>query len=92
MFNKTIRIIVEHDELNFTAYDYWFYDGNLVLDDMHVLRRKTKRHGMKLIYAESYSRLMQRDFGIKEEPDVDIEIQLEALKQFRASIGVVKWK
>jgi len=91
VFDK-IEVITKLDELNFVRYDFWFHNMSLYLDGMYILSKKSRRHKLVLDHANSYSRINQRNYGIKEEPDIDIEIQLEALRLCREKIGVKRWK
>lgn len=74
-----------------TVYEYTIIDMTVYLDKMLVMTRETKRHGFKLDMLSSYSRLNSRDFGVKEEPDVDILIQVQVLESFRREIKIQKW-
>lgn len=87
-----IEVIVKHSDLNHTRYEYWLNGVTLYLDKVLVLDRPTKRHKLQVNTQESYSRIYQREYGIKEEPDVDIEIQQEALRIARSMIKVERWK
>lgn len=87
-----IEVNVKESDLRYVRYDFWLKGTTLYLERMMVLERKTKRHGLKIVYRESYSRLNDRDFGIKEEPEVDIEIQLEAIREAKNMIKFEKWR
>ena len=87
-----IEVTVKLNDLEYVRYDYWLNGVTLYLDKMFTLRKKTKRHKLRIDFNNSYSRIDQRDFGIKEEPDVDIGIQQEALRIARDMIKVERWK
>lgn len=86
-----VEVIVKHSDLSYTEFEYWWDKDTLYLDKMHVLERETKRHKLKVDFRNSYSRIDKRNYGVKEEPDVDIEIQQEALRIARSRITVKRW-
>ena len=86
------EVIVDHDELHRTVYRFWFKDGDLYLDKALYQTRYTKRHKFRTDMMNSYSRIDQRSYGIKEEPDIDIDIQYEAVRQIRSMIKFRKWR
>lgn len=79
-------------DLEKIEYHFYVSDLTIFLDNKNVLRRETKRHSFKLIREESYSRLDGRNFGVKEEPEVDIDIQLLAIATLRKKINFKRWK
>jgi len=87
-----IEVTVKFSDLSYARYEYWLNGFTLYLDEMFILERQSKRHKLQINRAESYSRVDQREYGIKEEPDVDIEIQQEALRIARGMIKVERWK
>lgn len=87
-----IEIIVKESDLRYVRYDFWLKGTTLYLDRMIVLERKTKRHVLKIVLSESYSRLNNRDFSIKEEPEIHMEIQLEAIREAKNMIKFEKWR
>lgn len=86
------QVIVEHDKLHRTVYEFWFNDCDVYLDKMLFQYRETTRHGFKTDFRRSYGRIMQRDYGIKEEPEIDIDVQYEAVTQARQSVKFKEWK
>lgn len=87
-----VEVTVKYSDLSYARYEYWLNGFTLYLDKMFILERPSKRHKLQINRAESYSRVDQREYGIKEEPDVDIEIQQEALRIARGMIKVERWK
>lgn len=86
------QVIIDHDELYRTVYEFLFNDGDVYLDRVLFQYRETTRHKFKTDFRRSYSRVMQRDYGIKEEPELDIDIQYEAITQARQSVKFKEWK
>jgi hypothetical protein len=89
---RNISVTVHHSDLHETEYQFWINDLTLYLDKMLTLRRETKRHKFKVNLRESYSRLMAREYGIKEEPDLDIEVQDMALSLVRQKLKIKRWE
>ena len=86
------EVIVDHDDLSRTVYVFWFNEGVVYLDKELVQTRETKRHKFVTDTQRSYGRIDQRSYGIKEEPELDIDIQLEALRQVKSQIVFKEWK
>jgi hypothetical protein len=88
------NFIVEEIISDLEKVEYWFYvqGTTIFLDRKSVLRRESKRHSFKLIEKDSYSRLEGRNLGIKEEPEVDIDIQLLAISTLRKKIIFKRWR
>ena len=63
----------------------------IFLENMLVMSRESTRHKFKVDLSKSYSRLNSRDYGVKEEPDVPIEVSAEAVHALRKSITFQKW-
>lgn len=87
-----IEVNVKESDLRFVRYNFWLKETTLFLNQRIVLEKKTKRHGLHVVFNESYSRIDQRDYGIKEEPDVDIEVTLEAMRIAKSMIKFERWK
>lgn len=88
-----IEVMVKREPLQAENYTFWLRESmDMVLDTKIILRKETPRHGYKVVAQESYSRINQRDYGIKEEPEVDIEIQLEAIRIAKSKIQMKPWK
>jgi len=88
-----IEVLLERGPLQAEAYVFWLRENmSMVLDTKIILRRETTRHKLKMVRKESYSRINQRDYGIKEEPEVEIEIQLEAIRIAKSKIQINSWK
>lgn len=88
-----IEVLVERDPLHAEAYEFWLRENmDMVLDTKFVLRKESLRHKYRVQTHESYSRINQRDYGIKEEPEVEIEIQLEAIRIAKSKIQIKRWK
>jgi len=79
-------------DLEKIVYRFYVKGQTIFLDSRSVMRRETKRHSFKVIMGESYSRLHSRDYGVKEEPEVDIDIQLQAIANLRKQINFKRWK
>jgi len=88
----SVEVTAKFSDLKYARYEYWLNGTTLYLNKMLVLERPTTRHKLKVDFRNSYSRVDQRDYGIKEEPDVEIEIQQEALRIARGMIKVERWK
>ena len=78
-------------DLEKVEYRFYVQGQTIFLDHRHVLRRESKRHSFKLTREESYSRLHKRDYGVKEEPEVDLDIQLLAIATLRKKINFKRW-
>lgn len=88
-----IEVTVQRDPLQAESYEFWLRENmDMVLNTKFVLRKESPRHKYKVITKESYSRIDQREYGIKEEPEVDIEIQLEAIRIAKSKIQIKRWK
>lgn len=88
----SVEVNIKISDLEFIRFDFWLKDTTLYLDRMVILNRETSRHKLHVDFRNSYSRIDNRDFGIKEEPDVPIEVQMEALRIVREMIKVERWK
>lgn len=73
-------------------YTFWFDGKDLYLDSLSHLTRETKRHGWKEDKTQSYVRVHGRGYGITEEPDIPIEIQVDALDALRKKIKFKRWE
>lgn len=91
MFGR-IQIIEDLDDLNRVVYDFWLDKTDLYLDKMLVESRESRRHKFKIDFSSSYSRIYQRSFGIKEEPEIDIDIQVDAVNEARKKITFKTWR
>jgi len=87
----SVEVTVKFSDLKYTRYEYWLNDTTLYLNKMLVLERLTTRHKLKVDFRNSYFRVDHGYYGIKEEPDVEIEIQQEALRIARGMIKVERW-
>lgn len=63
----------------------------IFLENMFVMSRESTRHKFKVDFQKSYARINNRDCGVKEEPDVPIEVSTEAVHALRKSITFQKW-
>lgn len=86
------EIIVDNSDLSRIVYTFWFNDGVIYLDKMLIQERVSKRHKFVTDNMKSYSRIDQRSYGIKEEPEIDIDVQYEAVRQARSQIKFKEWK
>lgn len=87
-----IEIVVDHNDLERTTYEFWMREQVIFLERMVFAQRKTKRHSYQMNHELTYARLDNRYNGIKEEPDVPIEVTFEALQIAKKSITFKKWK
>ena len=64
------------------------YDQSHVifLENMFVMSRESTRNKFKVEFEKSYSRINNRDYRVKEEPDVPIEVSAEAVHALRKSV------
>ncbi len=88
----TIQLTQEIDDLQQIHYQLTMIDNTVYLDIMHFAERPTKKHKYRIDQRKSYSRLNKRDYGIKDEPEVPIEISAEAVRIFRQMINFKPWK
>ena len=63
----------------------------IFLENMLVMKRESTRHKFKVDFGKSYSRINNRDYRVKEEPDVPIEVSAEAVHALRKIITFQKW-
>lgn len=63
----------------------------IFLENMLVMSRESTRHEFKVDLEKSYSRINSRDYGVKDEPDVPIEVSAEAVHTLRKSATFQKW-
>ena len=88
-----IEVMAQRGPLQAESYAFWLRESmDMVLDTKFVLRKESPRHKYRVIMQESYSRINEREYGIKEEPEVDIEIQLEAIRIAKSKIQMKPWK
>lgn len=87
-----IEIDTKINDLEFVRYNFWLKETDLYLESMFFLERKSKRHKLSLVHEKSYHRILNREFGVKEEPDIDIEVIYEAIRIARSKINFKKWK
>lgn len=87
-----IEIVVDHNDLERTIYEFWLKEQTMFLDRVAFAQRDTKRHSYKIDNQRSYARLDNRYNGIKEEPDVPIEVSFEAVQIAKKSITFKKWR
>lgn len=83
---------VKISDLEYVRFDFWLKETTLYLDKLLLLNRESTRHKLKVDFKNSYSRVLDREYGIKEEPDVPIEVQMEALRIARSMLKVERWK
>lgn len=79
-------------EWEFGLMERNYGDTSIFLEKMYVMERESTRHKFRVDFKKSYSRVNQRDFDIKEEPDVPIEISSEAVKELRKSVTFKRWE
>lgn len=84
------------DDLNKIAWEFIFMELNygnptVYLDSMMVMSRPSTKHKFRINTRQSYSRINQRDFGLKEEPDVPIDIAVDAVEYMRKQTIFQKW-
>lgn len=63
----------------------------IFLENMFVMSRESTRHKFKVDFQKSYARINNRDYRVKEEPDVPIEVSAEAVHALRKIITFQKW-
>ena len=89
---SNIEVNVKVSDLEYVRFDFWLDGVTLYLDRLVILTRETTRHKLKVDFLNSYSRIDNRDYGIKEEPDVPIEVQMEALRILKEKLTVKRWE
>lgn len=82
---------VEISKVKKIVYEFGMLEGSIYLEYMSTMERQTSRHGWRLISDESYSRLNKREYRLKEEPDVPIDIAALAVWKIRNTITFKKW-
>lgn len=87
-----MMIGVDHSYTERTEYKFCMIDGSIYLDGMFVMERESRRHKFRVDNKKSYSRIHSRDYGIKEEPEVPIEVSAEAVRLFRNQIKFKTWE
>lgn len=85
----------EIGELDKIVWEFCMMDYHqshvIFLEAMLVMKRESTRHKFKVDFDKSYSRINNRDYHVKEEPDVPIEVSAEAVHALRKSITFQKW-
>lgn len=89
---RRVEVIETIDDLNRVIYDFWLDGVDLYLNTMLVQQRETTRHKFRTDMRNSYSRINGRDFGIKEEPEIDISVQADAVDIARNNVTFKKWR
>lgn len=89
---RPIQIEREIDDLNKTVYNFHMIDHNLYLQSVIVLERPSKRHKWQMRQDLSYDRIDRRNYGIKEEPEIDIDVQADAVQEARNQITFKLWR
>ena len=89
---SNIEVNVKVSDLEYVRFDFWLSETTLYLDRLVILTRETTHHKLKVDFLNSYSRIDNRDYGIKEEPDVPIEVQMEALRILKEKLTVKRWE
>lgn len=84
------------DDLNkvewiFNMMEAGYGETSIFLENMYVMTRESTRHKYRIDNSQSYSRVHNRDMGIKHEPDVPIEIAAEAVQEMRKTIKFKQW-
>ena len=92
MYYRAVQTIETSNRLNAIQYTFSLIDDAVHLESRLVLERRTTRHKYITDLKLSYSRIDKRDYGVKEEPDIDIDVLAEAVIQARKSIVFKKWK
>ena len=91
MFHR-IEIVEDIDDLNRVVYNFWLNGVDLYLDSMLVQSRLSKRARFRSDMDKSYSRVMNRNFGLREEPDIEISVLANAVEKARSEIVFRKWR
>lgn len=86
------EVIQEIGDLDKIVWEFEIIDHTIYLEKMLVMHRESRRHKFLVDLRNSYARINQRDFGIKEEPETPIEISIEAVHAIRKKIIFKKWK
>lgn len=85
----------EIGQLDKIVWEFFLMDYHqshvIFLENMLVMSRETTRHKFKVDFDKSYSRINSRDYHVKEEPDVPIEVSTEAVHALRKSVTFQKW-
>ena len=89
---NTIEVNIKVSDLEYVRFEFWLDGITLYLDRLIILKRETTRHKLKVDFRNSYSRIDKREYSIKEEPDVPIEVQWEALRILKDKLTVKRWE
>tara|TARA_R110000851_G_scaffold16046_3_gene52551 strand:+ start:3568 stop:3849 length:282 start_codon:yes stop_codon:yes gene_type:complete len=84
--------VVSDDGLHKVKWRFTDIGAIIYLDSMTVCCRETRRHGWKSIPRDSYSRLNNRNNGVKTEPEVPFDIQVDAVEHYQKQITFRMWK
>lgn len=92
MRHTVTQEIGELDKIVWEFFLMEYHQSHVIfLETMLVMKRESTRHKFKVEMNKSYSRIYSRDYGVKEEPDVPIEVSAEAVHALRKSITFQKW-
>lgn len=89
-FFGTVQIFRELDEFERTVWTFTVIDTTVLLDGFAVESRQTKRHTYRGSSDRRWSRIMNRDNGIKTPPQPPQSVIDEAVAEFRSRLKYEK--
>lgn len=87
-----MEVDVNESDLVKKTYVFTIMRETVYLEFMYHVERESTRHKFKVDRTKSYSRIHKRDYGIKEEPDVPIEVSSLAVWHYRQQVTFKPWE
>ncbi len=87
-----MEVDVNESDLVKRTYVFTTVRDTVYLDYMYLMERESTRHKFKVDRTRSYGRIHTRDFGVKEEPEVPIEVSSLAVWHYRQQITFKPWE
>lgn len=85
-FFGVVEIVRELDDLERTIWAFTVIETFAMLDGFRIERRQSRRHTFRGHSDERWSRIMNRDNGIKTPPKPPQNVIDEALTEFRSRL------
>lgn len=86
VFMRT-EVIQKIDDLNEIRWEFSFWaNKGVILENMYVMSRATKKHKFWTKDDECYSRLNKRQFRADPPEEIPLEVQEEAVHNLRAMV------
>jgi hypothetical protein len=87
-----MEIDVHESDLIKRTYVFTIIRETVYLEYMYRMERESTRHKFKINMNRSYSRIHKRDHGVREEPEVPIEVSSQAVWHYRQQVTFKPWK